>query len=117
MIRTAFSQLVGIDVPIVQAPIGASSTPELVGAVSEAGGLGMLSGTWREPDELRALISEIQARTDRPFGVNLGLEWDQEERVAICLDAGVPVVSFFWGDPASFVEHVHAAGALVMQTV
>jgi len=109
--------MLGIEVPIVQAPIGAASTPELATAVSNAGGLGMLSGSWREPGELRRLISAIQAGTDRPFGVNLGLEWDQDERLRICLEAGVPVISFFWGDPAPFVERVHAAGALVMQTI
>ncbi|RZS66332.1 nitronate monooxygenase [Agromyces ramosus] len=117
MIRTTFSELLGIDVPIVQAPIGAASTAQLVAAVSDAGGLGMLSGSWREPDELRALIADIQSRTERAFGVNLGLAWDQAERLAICLDAGVPVVSFFWGDPSTFVEEVHAAGAVVMQTI
>jgi nitronate monooxygenase len=117
MITTPFSEMVGIDVPIVQAPIGVASTPELVTAVSNAGGLGMLSGSWRAPGELRTLISAIQAGTKRPFGVNLGLEWEQDERLKICLEAGVPVISFFWGDPASFVDRVHAAGALVMQTI
>lgn len=110
-------ELLNIGVPIVQAPIGAASTVELVAAVSDAGGLGMLSGSWRHPSELRTLLSAIRTSTDRPFGVNLGLEWEQGERLDICLEAGVPVISFFWGDPSPFVERVHAAGALVMQTV
>ena len=109
--------LLGIEVPIVQAPIGAASTAELVAAVSNAGALGMLSGSWREPRELRTLISAIRASTDRPFGVNLGLEWEQGERLGICLEAGVPVISFFWGDPSPLIERVHEAGALVMQTI
>jgi nitronate monooxygenase len=117
MIKTAICELLGIEVPIVQAPIGAASTVELVAAVSNAGGLGMLSGSWREPRELRTLISAIQASTARPFGVNLGLEWEQAERLGICLEAGVPVISFFWGDPSPLVERVHDAGALVMQTI
>ncbi len=51
---TAFCRLVGIDLPIVQAPVGGITTPALAAAVSEAGGLGMLSITWREPNALRS---------------------------------------------------------------
>lgn len=102
---------------MVQAPIGSASCPELVAAVSNAGGLGMLSGTWREPEALRALIRRTQVLTARPFGVNLVLAWDMTERVGICLDEGVGILSFFWGDPAEHVAAVHAAGASVFQTV
>ena len=49
--------------------------------------------------------------------MNLGLEWEQGERLGICLEAGVPVISFFWGDPSPLIERVHEAGALVMQTI
>lgn len=115
--RTALTDLLGITAPIVQAPIGGGSGPALVAAVSEAGGLGMLSATWREPDELDDLLVRLADLTDRPFGVNLVLDWDPAERLAICLKHGVPVVSFFWGDPAPYVAQVHAAGALVTHTV
>ncbi len=117
MFRTPLCDLLGITVPVVQAPIGQASTPELVAAVSEAGGLGMLSGSWRTPEELRALVGEIRSRTDRPFGVNLVLEWPQEERAEVCLSLGVPVLSFFWGDPSAYVSAADAAGVVVMQTV
>lgn len=114
---TAFCHLVGIDLPIVQAPIGGVSTPALAAAVSEAGGLGTLSITWREPDALRALLRETRAGTDKPFAVNLVLAWDPAERLAIALEEGVRIVSFFWGDPAPWVATVHAAGGIVLQTV
>lgn len=114
---TAFTRLLGIDVPIVQAPIGGLSTPALAAAVSNAGALGTLSVTWREPGRLRELLAETKRLTDRPFGANLVLVWPPEERLAICLEAGVRLVSFFWGDPAPYVERVHAAGALVSLTV
>src|SRR5581483_2114921 len=55
--------------------------------------------------------------TDKPFGVNLVLAFPQEERFAVCLEEGVRVISFFWGDPAPFVERAHAAGAAVTSTV
>ena len=115
--NTAFCRLAGIDLPIVQAPVGGITTPALAAAVSEAGGLGMLSITWRDPHTLRALLRDTRARTAKPFAVNLVLEWDPTERLAIALEEGVRIVSFFWGDPAPWVDQVHAAGGLVLHTV
>jgi len=114
---TPFTRLLGLDLPIAQAPIGGASTPALAAAVSNAGGLGTLSLTWRSPEAARALIRETKALTARPFAVNLVLEWDPTERLAIALEEGVAVVSFFWGDPAPWVEQVHAAGVLVCHGV
>ena len=114
---TAFTRLVGIDLPIVQAPIGGMARPALAGAVSEAGALGMLSLTWSDPDEIKSVVRDMQARTSRPFGVNLILDWPQEDRVRQLLDLGVRIFSFFWGDPAAHLAAVHAAGGLVMNTV
>ncbi|MGC4043088.1 MAG: nitronate monooxygenase [Armatimonas sp.] len=104
--------------PIIQAPIGSASTPELVAAVGNAGGLGMLSGTWRTPEALRALIAQTQALTTQPFGVNLVLEWDMSERLDISLEAGVPYLSFFWGaPPTELIARCHRAEATVFHTV
>ena len=77
----------------------------------------MLSVTWTALENVRPLIGEVRALTDRPFGVNLGLAWPQAERLEVCLDEGVPIISFFWGDPAEHIRRAHAASALVMQTV
>ncbi len=110
-------QRLGIEVPIVQAPLGNASCPELVAAVCEAGALGMLSVTWRPLPEVRRVIREVRNRTTRPFGVNLVLEWDQEERLEACLEEGARIISFFWGDPARYIDRVHDAGAHVMHTI
>ena len=115
--ETAFTHLIGIEVPIVQAPIGTLTNPRLAAAVSNAGGLGMLALGGAEPDHLRRVVAETQALTDRPFGVNLNLRRPQAERVAAALEAGVRVVSLFWGDPSPHVAAVHAAGAFVTSTV
>ena len=56
MIRTLICDLLGIELPIIQAPIGSATCPELAAAVSNSGALGMLSVTWRRPDEIRAVI-------------------------------------------------------------
>jgi len=69
--HTILCDRLGIDVPIVQAPMaGGWTTPALAAAVSEAGGLGMLAGARLTADQLRAQIEETQRRTRRPFGVN-----------------------------------------------
>ena len=66
------SLLVDLDSPVVGAPMaGGVSTPALVAAVSEAGGLGMLPAGYRTPEQLAADIVDTQELTDRPFGVNL----------------------------------------------
>src|SRR5438874_13484770 len=62
----------GIRVPIVGAPMGGGpSTPALVAAVSEAGGLGSLAGGYLAPDRLRADIAAVRDATSKPFAVNL----------------------------------------------
>ena len=114
--ETALTRLIGIEVPIIQAPIGTLTNPRLAAAVSNAGGLGMLALGGAEPDHLRRIVAETQGLTGHPFGVNLNLRRPQGERVAAALEAGVRVVSLFWGDPSPHVAAVHAAGALVTST-
>jgi NAD(P)H-dependent flavin oxidoreductase YrpB (nitropropane dioxygenase family) len=115
--HTSATRLLGIEHPIVQAPIGGLSVPALAGAVSRAGGLGMLAITWLAPDEIREAIAAARAITDRPFGINLIVDEPQDERLEVALHEGVSVVSLFWGDPARYVERVHAAGATLLLTV
>jgi NAD(P)H-dependent flavin oxidoreductase YrpB (nitropropane dioxygenase family) len=65
----------------------------------------------------RAATEFAREETDRPFGVNLVLEWDQHERVRACAEEPVAVVSTFWGDPRPYVDPIHALGALHLHTV
>jgi NAD(P)H-dependent flavin oxidoreductase YrpB (nitropropane dioxygenase family) len=97
--------------------MGGVATPALAAAVSNAGGLGMLPLTWHGLQEVRGAIRQTRELTDRPFGVNLILQWPQQERLQVCLEEGVAVVSFFWGDPSPYVATAHTAGSLVMHTV
>jgi len=115
--QTALTRALGIEHPVVQAPIGGLSNPRLVAAVSNAGGLGMIALTWHDVDAARSAIRDIRKLTDKPFGANLILAWPQADRLKAVLDEGVRIVSFFWGDPASLLPVVHAAGAVAMLTV
>jgi nitronate monooxygenase len=117
LLQTSLCTLLNIEFPIIQAPIGGVVTPALAAAVSNAGGLGMLALTWHSPEQVRRAIRQTRELTDRPFGVNLILHWPQHERLQVCLEEGVPVVSFFWGDPSPYIAAAHTAGSLVMHTV
>jgi len=77
----------------------------------------MLALTWTDLKSSPRALQETRALTDRPFGVNFVLQWDQWERLELCLAENVPVVSFFWGDPKPYLEAAHKGGAIVMQTV
>ncbi len=116
-LETPLTELLGIAAPIVQAPIGGLAPPRLVAAVSNAGGLGIHPLSWTEPEALEGIIAETRELTAKPFGVNLVLDFEQDERLGICLDAGVELISFVWGDPGRFIGRVHAAGAKAMHTV
>jgi NAD(P)H-dependent flavin oxidoreductase YrpB (nitropropane dioxygenase family) len=110
---TAVCDLLGIEQPIVQAPMAA--IPQLAAAVSNAGALGMLTLTWSE--DAGADVRETAALTKRPFGGNLILREDHHRRLDQALDAGLRIVSFMWGDPGPYIEQVHAAGGIALHTV
>lgn len=110
-------EILGIRVPIVQAPIGNAATPALAAAVSNAGGLGMLSLTWSGPEQISRLIQATRAASPHPFGVNLVLEWPQQERLRVALDQGIRIVSTFCGNPAEYAGTIRAAGGIHVHTV
>ena len=71
MIRTSLTERLGINYPIIQAPMASATTPAMVVAASEAGALGSLGAAYMAPDEIRAAIRKIRQATKRPFQVNL----------------------------------------------
>jgi nitronate monooxygenase len=105
--------MLGIEQPIVQAPMAA--IPPLAAAVSNAGALGMVTLTWS--DDAGALVREVAGLTERPFGGNLVLTSDQHRRLDQALEAGLRIVSFMLGDPSGYIKLVHDAGGVVLVTV
>src|SRR5918912_2368390 len=116
-LTTPLCDLLGIDLPVVQAPIGSSSTPELAAAVSRAGGLGMLAQTWFDVPEVRDRLRRARSLTDRPVGVNLILDLPIRDKLDACLQEGTTVVSTFWGDPGPVRDVIRSAGALHLHSV
>src|SRR5262244_3328629 len=118
MMKTALCHMLGIEYPIIAAPMGPDLTgPEMVAAVSNAGGLGILQAQLSAPPRFREEIHRVRALTDKPFGVNLLLHFPVEDHVAVCLEERVPVLSLFWGDPTPYVGPAHAAGVIVFHQV
>ena len=112
MTETAFTRLVGCTVPLQLAGMGPISSPELTAAVSEAGGLGVITLARAPLDVVERRLARIQELTSRPFGVNLLIPYMDLEILERSVRAA-RVIDFFWGDPdPALVSRVHEAGAL-----
>ena len=114
---TQLCKVLNITQPVVQAGMGGATNPDLVAAVSNAGGLGILACSWSSADDVRRSLHQIRALTDRPFGVNFVLHLTDDAIFQICLDDRVPVFSFFRGDPGPATARAHAVGAKVLHQV
>ena len=101
----------------MQAPVGSAATPRLAGEVSQAGGLGALGASWTEPGVLREQIRSITRVTDRPFCVNLVLDFEQDERLEVAVEERAPIVSFSFGLRPQLVARARAGGARVLVQV
>ncbi len=123
MLHTRLCTLLDIEVPVLAAPMGPDITGlDLAAAVSNAGGLGIISFGGYPPPLLRERIRKLRTLTSRPFGVNILLEGPQlpipeVAFVDACIEERVPVLSFFWGDPSPYVEKAHKAGIKVCDQV
>jgi|SRR4051794_1900119 enoyl-[acyl-carrier protein] reductase II len=117
MLRTRFCEFFGIEAPILQAPIWPAVTPDLVAAVSGAGGLGSIGAVFGSADHVRDQIERVRALTDRPFAVNHVVPALDEAAFAATLDARPAAVSFALGDPGALVEPAHAAGVAVIHQI
>ena len=117
-IPTALTRLLGIRYPIVGAPMFLVTTPRLVAAVSEAGGLGAVpSLNYRKGEDLRAALREVRGLTSAPYAVNLIVNRSnpyREEHARICLEEGVPVYVTSLGSPESLISDAHRNGAKVL---
>jgi len=123
MLRTRFTELLGISHPIVSAPMATSANGTLVAAVSAAGGLGLIgasSGVFN-PDRttwLRDQIRQVRANTNKPFGIGLALNFPQSgELLAVAIEEQVPAIAISFGDPAPYVDRIKKSGAVMLTQV
>ncbi|GLT94380.1 hypothetical protein SLE2022_121230 [Rubroshorea leprosula] len=104
----------------VQAPLGPDiSGPELVAAVANAGGLGLLRAPdWESPDYLRELIQKTRSLTDKPFGIGVVLAFPHEENMKAILEEKVAVSQLYWRECSKeLVMEAHNAGIKVIPQV
>lgn len=112
--QTEFCRTFDVEHPVVLAPMAGVVTDDLVAAVSNAGGLG-LAPLWHvSAEDLRKSVRNIKRMTDKPFGVNLNMEFPSLEHLDACLDEGVEIISLFWQAPGEFLTHAQAHGAKVI---
>src|ERR1700716_3052962 len=116
-LHTPVCKLIGIEFPIFQAGMSRSTTPQLVAAVSNAGGFGIIGGLGRTPDELRSEIRQVRELTDRPFGVNHVVCQLDKAAVQMTLAQRVPVLSLAWGRATELTYQAHEAGIKVIHMV
>jgi NAD(P)H-dependent flavin oxidoreductase YrpB (nitropropane dioxygenase family) len=117
-LATPVCDLLGVRYPIVQTGMGWVSGARLTAATSEAGGFGILAAVTLDPVAMVAAVRRVQARTHRPFGVNLRPDQpDLGERITLLAAEKVPVVSFAGGPRPNVIGRLHDAGMISVVTV
>ncbi len=115
--KTRITKMLGIDFPIIAAPMFLVSNPELVAAVSEAGGLGTFPAlNYRTPEAFEEGLKRVKSLTEKPFGVNIITNKSniyQEKHLEICIAHKVPVLITSLGSPKQVIEQAHRIGSKV----
>ena len=108
----------GMKYPIIQGGMAWAGTGHLAGAVSEAGGLGIIGTGYWKADKVREEIRRAREVTDKPFGVNVMLlSRHIREVFDVIIEEGVKVVATGAGDPSPFIEELHSHDILVIPVV
>ena len=116
--KTRITELLGIQHPIILPGMSWVSEPELVAAVSNAGGLGILACGHLLPDETREAIERVKSLTNKPFGAGLTLLYPTARQNAeVVAEYKIPVVNYSLGKGEWLTEKVHAYGGKVIATV
>ncbi len=112
------TRLLGIDIPVVQAPMGWIARSQLAAAVSNAGGLGIIETSSGELDVIREEIRAMRTLTDKPFGVNIAQAFVRDpDIVDFVIDQGVTFVTTSAGNPERYTEQLKKAGLTVFHVV
>lgn len=118
MITTRVTKLLGIKYPLLQGAMAWIATGRLAGAVSEAGGLGIIGSGSADATWLKREIDILRSITDKPFGVNLMLLSQYvEENFALVLKEKVPVVTTGAGNPGKYIPALKEVGIKVVPVI
>lgn len=112
------TDMLNIKYPIFCGAMGGIAKPELVAAVSEAGGMGILMTAGSKPEAVREQVRQTRELTDKPFGANVAIiSGNAQEVLDILLEEGVKFFTTGAGDPIPLIDKIHDANALIFPVV
>ncbi len=106
-----------VEKPILSAPMAGAAGPELVAAVCNAGGYGVIPLWHKSIDEASAAIDTLGSLTGGNFAVNLNLAFPYDDHLEMCIAKGVHGVSLFWGVAPAAIPRAKAGGLTVLMSV
>ena len=116
--KTRITELLGIEYPVVQGAMARIADGGLAGAVSEAGGLGIIACGGARPEWIREQVARARALTSKPIGINVMLMDPRASEVAeLVCELGVEVVTTGAGSPANYMKMWKEAGVKVVPVV
>jgi enoyl-[acyl-carrier protein] reductase II len=116
--KNRVTEMLGIEIPVVQAPMGWIARAQLASAVSNAGGLGIIETSSGELDAIREEIKKMRTLTDKPFGVNIAQAFVRDPAiVSFVIDQGVKFVTTSAGSPERYISQLKEAGLTVFHVV
>jgi enoyl-[acyl-carrier protein] reductase II len=118
MIRNRITEMLGVEYPIVQAPMGWIARAPLASAMSNAGGMGIIETSSGQLEEVREEVAKMRDLTDKPFGVNIAQAFVRDPGIVdFVASQGVRFVTTSAGDPNKYCEPLKAAGMTVFHVV
>ena len=116
--KNRVTEMLGVELPIVQAPMGWIARSTLASAVSNAGGMGIIETSSGELDVIKDEIRKMKDLTDKPFGVNIAQAFVRDPNIAqFVIDQGVTFVTTSAGSPTKYTADLKAAGLTVFHVV
>ena len=117
--KTRITELLGVEIPVIQAPMGYIARAQLASAVSNAGGLGIVETSSGQLGDVKEEFAKMRDLTDKPWGVNIAqmLVRDMEEIVDFVASQDIKVVTTSAGDPRVLTEDLKSAGICVLHVV
>jgi enoyl-[acyl-carrier protein] reductase II len=118
LFKNRVTELLGVEIPVIQAPMGWIARAQLASAVSNAGGLGIIETSSGELDAIREEIKKMRTLTDKPFGVNIAQAFVRDPAIVqFVIDQGVKFVTTSAGSPERYTSQLKEAGLTVFHVV
>jgi len=116
--KNRITEMLGVEIPLVQAPMGWIARSQLASAVSNAGALGIIETSSGELDAIREEILKMRELTDKPFGVNIAQAFVRDPNIVqFVIDQGVKFVTTSAGNPTRYTQELKSAGLTVFHVV